>query len=112
MCKDWHSSGWWQRKRKHIKARYEWQCCICGTVSKSVEVDHVIPYDNNHFTEDKKREMFIAERNMWVLCPHCHRVKTSKFDGGLKSKDIKIGAASFYKNKIKKDLYNNLEVCS
>lgn len=104
MCRNWHSSGWWKRNRDNVKIRHGWKCCICGVVSRSVEVDHVIPYDNNQFTEDKKREMFTAVRNMWVLCPRCHRKKTKVFDNLLRGEDLCIGAVPYYKHIIKKEL--------
>ncbi len=104
MCKDWHNSEWWHRCRDYVKSRYGWKCCLCGCVSESVEVDHVLPYDNKRYSEDRKREMFSAVGNMWVLCPRCHRQKTKVFDGLLISKAYGLGAVPHVKGKIKKTL--------
>ena len=105
MCKDWHNSEWWHGCRDYVKSRYGWKCCLCGCVSESVEVDHVLPYDNKRYSEDRKREMFSAVGNMWVLCPRCHRQKTKVFDGNKYIEDTQNTVKKILESEKRLDLW-------
>ena len=59
-----------QRMKKEVGARAEWKCQRCEImVNANFEVDHIIPLyhaGDNTF------------HNLQLLCPDCHRTKTSE----------------------------------
>ena len=85
---DWHNLKKWQVLRDIIKKENDCRCCVCGSRDR-VEVDHVLTYDREELSEERKRVLFADPRNLWTLCARCHRIKTRKIDPWVRVRGVK-----------------------
>ncbi|WP_206461513.1 HNH endonuclease [Acinetobacter baumannii] len=59
----------WRRLKAKIHLRDEWTCQCCGTVTKDLELDHIVNVARGG-TDD--------ESNLQSLCVPCHKKKTQQ----------------------------------
>lgn len=59
----------WRRKREAILIRDDYTCCVCGLITKDLEVDHIVNVAQGGTDDDD---------NLQAICIPCHKTKTAR----------------------------------